>query len=180
MPASDGGECLALTQAVANGDETAAREFFAKYFDRLFRYALVLTRGEEDLSREIVSETMIKAARHIKPMRTDGDVWRWLARIARNSFVDHCRKNQRRISTIPLEGSAGDVRVDADGVLTSALNECLAELADEERKLVEQFYIEDQSQAELAEETHTTRKAVESRLARIRKKLRAAILQKIS
>jgi RNA polymerase sigma factor (sigma-70 family) len=64
--------------------------------------------------------------------------------------------------------------------LNDALNEALSELPAEECELVERFYLGDESQAALAEDIHSTRKAVESRLARIRRKLRSAILKKLS
>src|SRR5437879_5233784 len=80
-------EFLALTQAVIAGDESAASDFFNRYCDRLFRYLLVVCRGNEDSAREALSQAMIKAARHMKPMRSDEDIWRWLTRLAWTSFV---------------------------------------------------------------------------------------------
>ena len=174
-------ECAALTQRVAVGDESAAREFFEKYCDRIFRYALVMTRGNEEVARDILSTTMITAARYMRTLGSDEDVWRWLTRIARSRFVDHCRKSRR---TIPLTDSdevlSRTAAPNPDATLNNALNEALSELPVDERELVERFYIDDESQAALAEEIQSTRKAVESRLARIRRKLRAAIIQKLS
>jgi RNA polymerase sigma-70 factor (ECF subfamily) len=174
-------ECAALTQRVAAGDESAAREFFEKYCDRIFRYALVMTRGNEDLAREILSTTMITAARYMRSLASDEDIWRWLTRIARSRFVDHCRKSRR---VIPLTDSdevlSHTAAPNPDTTLNNALNEALSELPVEERELVERFYIDDESQAALADEIQSTRKAVESRLARIRRKLRAAIIQKLT
>ena len=181
FPVAPANEFLALTQKVAAGDDSAAQEFFEAYCDRIFRYALVVTRGNEDLAREVLSATMIKAARYMRPLSSDEDIWRWLTRIARSQFVDHCRKTRR---TVPLV-SSDDVltqtsALNPDSTLGDALNEALNELPAEERELVERFYVDDVSQAALAEDIHSTRKAVESRLARIRRKLRAAILQKLS
>ena len=174
-------ECAALTQRVAAGDESAAREFFEKYCDRIFRYALVMTRGNEDVAREILSTTMIAAARYMRPLASDEDVWRWLTRIASSRFVDHCRKTSR---AIPLTDSdeilSRMAAPNPDTTLNNALDEALSELPPDERELVERFYIDDESQAALAEEIQSTRKAVESRLARIRRKLRAVIIQKLS
>jgi RNA polymerase sigma-70 factor, ECF subfamily len=180
LPVAPTNEFFALTQRVASGDDSAAREFFEKYCDRIFRYALVLARGEEEVAREILSLTMIKSARAMRPMASDDDAWRWLTRIARNCFVDHCRK---RLRTIPFAQSNDAVKravaVSPDRTFSDALDEALSELPAGERELIERFYLDDESQAALANEVHSTRKAVESRLARIRRKLRAAILQKI-
>jgi RNA polymerase sigma-70 factor (ECF subfamily) len=176
-----GNEFLALTQKATIGDDAAAQQFFETYCDRIFRYALVMTRGNEDLAREILSGTMIKAARYMRPLASDDDIWRWLARIARTQFVDHCRK-ARRIVPMALSDEALTVAAtpNPDGTLNDALNEALSELPAQERELIERFYLGEESQTALAEDIHSSRKAVESRLARIRRKLRAAIIQKIS
>jgi RNA polymerase sigma-70 factor (ECF subfamily) len=178
---ADGEQVFALTGAASRGDEAAASAFFERYFDRVFRYAIVMTKGDEDLAREIVSVTMIKAARTMEAMKSDEDVWRWLSRIARNSFVDHCRKVSRRIRTVGEDAlSLMPVEVNPESTLSIALTECLAELPLEERGLVEAYYFEDVSQSALAAQIDSTRKAVESRLARIRRKLRTAILKRLS
>jgi RNA polymerase sigma factor (sigma-70 family) len=179
FPTAAEDEILSLTKRAVVGDELAAREFFERYCDRIYRYAIVLARGQEDLAREVVSNTMIKGLRHLKPMASDADVWRWLTQIARTTFIDHCRKNNRRIDA-SAELSESIAIPSADSTLSAALNECLEELAADEREIVERFYFEDQTQNELAAGAQTTRKAVESRLARIRQKLRQAILRKLA
>jgi RNA polymerase sigma-70 factor (ECF subfamily) len=172
---------LALTQRVAAGDDLAAREFFETYCDRIFRYALALARGNEEVAREILSLTMIKAARHMQPLASDDDIWRWMTRIARNCFVDHYRKSRR---VVPLNDSdealAFAAAPNPDTTISGALDEALTELPIRDRELIERYYLDEQSQSALAEEICATRKAVESRLARIRRKLRAAILQKLA
>jgi len=181
LPVASTNHFAALTQRVAAGDDSAAREFFNSYCDRIFRYALVVTRGNEDLAREILSLTMIKAARSMRALDSDDDIWRWLTCIARNCFVDHCRKARRTITLSESDELVARAPApNPDSAFCNALSEALSELPPSERELIERFYLDDQSQAALAEEIHSTRKAVESRLARIRRKLRLAILAKIS
>jgi RNA polymerase sigma factor (sigma-70 family) len=166
-----------LTKTAATGDETACRDFFNQFCDRLYRYLLVLTRGDQDLSRDLLSISMIKAVRRVRPMNTDADVWRWLTTIGRNAFIDHCRKSKRPVmQEIPETLAASN----PDQTLLKVLNESVDELSPEEREVIERYYYENESQSELASSTNTSRKAVESRLARIRQKLRAAVLHKLS
>lgn len=174
---SDGAEFLALTNSVAAGDEVAATEFFNAYCDRLFRYLLVVTRGDEELARDLLSVTMVKAVRKMCPMRSDGDIWRWLTRIAWTGFIDHCRKAKRRITTTTEENAAAVAKSGSEMEL--ALAECMAELPVEEREIVERYYLDEKSQEELAAELSVTRKTIETRLARIRKSLRASLLKKL-
>ncbi len=167
-----------ITKAASLGNEAAAREFFETYCDRLFRYLVVLSHGDEESARETLSNAMIKAIRKMQRMETDEDCWRWLTIIARHCYVDLCRKQKRRIITDDMPETLATPQ--PDNILIQALNEAVSELPATERDIVERYYFDDTSQLNLAAEENISRKAVESRLARIRKKLRAAILKKLS
>src|SRR4051812_35517279 len=51
---------LRLTTRVAAGDEAAFLCFYEHFFDRLFRYVLVMTHGDEQLSRDLLQKLMLK------------------------------------------------------------------------------------------------------------------------
>src|SRR5688572_20287637 len=85
----------ALTAQMKAGDEDAFRSFYDLYCDRLFRYLIVLCRGDEDLARDLLQTTMLKVVRSIRPFTNETEFWNWLAVIARNSFFDHVRKSRR-------------------------------------------------------------------------------------
>jgi RNA polymerase sigma factor (sigma-70 family) len=69
---------------------------------------------------------------------------------------------------------------DASGILLDRLRACLGRLAEDERRLIEGKYFEKKSVKTLAEEEKTTPKAVESRLGRIRAKLRDHLMERLS
>src|SRR5690348_2963141 len=48
----DQGDISSLTRRLASGDEEAFRRFHALYFDRLYRFLLVVSRGQEHEARE--------------------------------------------------------------------------------------------------------------------------------
>ena len=79
----------------------------------------------------------------------------------------------------PPELSA-DGPVDAEQPLEAGLAAALNTLNVEERWLIEQFYHDGQSQEEIAAQLNTTAKAVSSRLERLRAKLRALVLRRLS
>ena len=56
---------------------------------------------------------------------------------------------------------------------------CLNEMYEEERVLVESVYFQRRRQRDLADDSGMTPKAIESKLARIRAKLRQFVLQRI-
>src|SRR6266704_5959879 len=92
LPDEDAERIRGMTVRMANGDETAFKEFYECYCDRLFRYLLLLTRGDEDLARDLLQITMAKVVRGKRKFRVEAQLWNWLAAIARNSFIDSLRR----------------------------------------------------------------------------------------
>src|SRR3989442_913928 len=97
MPEEGGplADTAALTVRMARGDESAYREFYAGYFDRLLRYLLVVTQGREEAAREALQLTLMRVVRHIKKFDTETALWSWLTVLARSSVVDEQRKRTR-------------------------------------------------------------------------------------
>jgi RNA polymerase sigma factor (sigma-70 family) len=170
------------TTRIQSGDEEAFTWFYEQYCDRLFRYLLVLSRGDEILSRELLQTTMLKVARAMRPFATESDLWRWLTAVARNTFIDARRKGARGPRLLPL--MADEPRhlpiasnTDTEELWSTALEHALAGLDPDESALVEAVYFDGGSHRSLAAKQDTTPKAVESKLARVRQKLRASILK---
>jgi RNA polymerase sigma factor (sigma-70 family) len=172
-------EVKSLTQAIARGDEDAFNVFYAEYSPRVYRLLLVVTRGDEALSRELHQAVMIRAAQKMKVLETEKQLWAWLAEVARNQWRDVCRKRAREqrfaSEAVPIDmvrfRDEADLSAERIGILEGALK--LLSAAD--RELVESFYIHDLPQAELAHRSGRTVKAVQCALARIRKRLREVI-----
>jgi RNA polymerase sigma-70 factor (ECF subfamily) len=174
-----------LTCRLAAGDEAAFSEFHAQYFDRLYHFLLVVARGQEHEAREALQETLLRVARHARPFEEEEVFWCWLKVIARNAARDDGRKRSRYTALLRSfaffkrpELPAAPASVDAS--LTAVLDECLAELAEEDRALVRGKYFSGATVAELAQRYGLTLKAVESRLLRLRRELRARALAKLS
>src|SRR5688572_32846120 len=91
-------EVARLTRLMQRGSEEAYREFFRFYFHRLQAYILVVTRGNEALARDLVQQTMIKVARHIRVFEEETVLWRWLTLLARTAAGDEGRKSQRYVA----------------------------------------------------------------------------------
>jgi len=160
----------------------AYRAFHDAYFDRLLRYLLVVTGGNEEAARETLQLTFIRVARHIKPFDAEEKFWSWLTVLARSAFLDETRKRRRYFSF--LERFTWQSQVDsrfgdngqADERLRGLLESKLASLPAEEQALIEQKYLSRRGVREIAAGLRTTEKAVESRLSRIRQKLKGAVL----
>ena len=171
-------ELARLTRLMEQGDEDAYREFFDCYFHRLLAYLLVVTRGNEPLARDLVQQTMIKVARHIRPFDDDAVLWRWLTLLARTAAIDEGRKAQRFFTFIQRfwqrhpapESKVGQVSIE------ELLSTEFENLDPDDRKILERKYFAECSIREIADELHITQKAVESKLSRARAKLKTRIL----
>jgi RNA polymerase sigma-70 factor, ECF subfamily len=177
-------DVAAVTSSMQRGEEAAFREFYDGYYDRLYRYLIVLTRGQEDTAREILQTTMIKVTRSIKPFAEERSLWNWLAAIARNGFFDALRKARRSPVVVPLFSDDTETEIlpeppQDDTSLYEVLDDCLRDMPEHDRRLLERFYFEEASHQTLAEQTGTTPKAVESKLARVREKLRKTFFQRL-
>jgi RNA polymerase sigma-70 factor, ECF subfamily len=175
-------DIAALTRAMSRGDEMAWRTFYDAYFDRLWRYLLVVAAGREDAAREALQTTLLRVTRYIRVFRDENYFWSWLTVLARSAFADETRKQRRYFSFLDRFTRhaivESEIRKDnhAAEQLRILLAQHVALLPLDEQRLVEQKYAARRSVREIADELQTTEKAVESRLTRVRKKLKDAVL----
>jgi len=167
---------------MAADDEAAYRTFYQAYYERQWRYLLVVTSGDEDATADALQAALVRLVRHIKVFPSEAVFWSWLTVLARTALSDQRRKARRylafldrfwrqaRLARAPSEPA------DTDGCLLGFLDSELAVLPADERLLLEWKYFEHRSVRAIAEELQTSEKAVESRLVRVRRKLKQALL----
>jgi RNA polymerase sigma-70 factor (ECF subfamily) len=173
-----GAELEALTKAVCRGDEAAFTRFYHLYNLRLYRHLLVLAKGNEGEAREVLQTVVLKVANRFEIFDDERRLWGWLCRLARNAYVDLCRVRRREQRFVPLEEYKSELtdRPDAEHRLSESLRYALDQLAGEDRELMRAAYVDNRPLQELAEASGQTYKAIESRLARLRQKLKAKLL----
>ena len=173
-----------LTTRLAAGDEGAFRDFHAVYFDRLYEFLLVVTRGREDEAQEALQQTMLRVLKYARAFDSEDAFWSWLKVLARCAARDAGRKQQRYSSLLqafaarwqqaPMETTHG-----GNGELLAALDENLDRLESDERELLRRKYLEGATIKELAADCGATEKTVESRLLRLRRLLRERLLSSL-
>jgi RNA polymerase sigma-70 factor (ECF subfamily) len=156
-----------LTRRLAAGEEEAFREFHRLYFDRLYHFLLAVTGGQEQEAQEALQETLLRVLRHRRIFADEEVFWCWLKAIAllQNFALGRAREGR--------ETSGEESR------LSAALGECLEELEPEERRLIENKYVAGETVRELSTGAGLSEKALESRLLRLRRHLRARIMEKL-
>ncbi len=169
----------ALTSRMARGDEDAFRDFHAAWFNRLFRYVLVLMRGDEHAARDVTQETLLRVVRRVRAFDSETIFWDWLTCLARSAAADHGRKagRYRRLLDWFANRPEPMVAEPAADALESALSNALAELTEPERALLLAKYTERRAVRDIALEAGLSEEAVESRLSRARAALRRMTLK---
>jgi RNA polymerase sigma-70 factor (ECF subfamily) len=176
---ADAPDIRALTRAVRRGDADAFARFYDLYSFRLYKFLLVLARGDENHAREACQAVFIKLAKRCDAFDDERRLWAWLCVLAKNTFIDNCRARQRLNRFVPLDElptEAGS-QVNSEHRLGGILRDALAALPPEERELLQAAYVDERPLQELADEAGQTYKAVESRLARLRQKLKEQLLK---
>lgn len=174
-------DVTALTRALTEGNDMAYRTFHEAYYTRLSRYLLVVTAGDEEAVREALQETYRRVVKHIRVFADETVFWSWLTVLARTALADQRRKRRRYLAFLDRFKNQAAI-AEPPGVgdpLGKALERHLAILPTDERELIEWKYFEHESISAIARRRQMTEKAVESRLGRIRQKLKAAVLAEL-
>src|SRR5512135_503158 len=88
---------LDLIRRMASGDESALRELYAAYGQRLYAYALRLT-NDPALAEDVVQETLVAVWRSAGRYRGEGRVLAWLLGIVHNLAIKAVRHRPLPIS----------------------------------------------------------------------------------
>ena len=172
-----------LTRGLTAGNERAFCEFHNRYFDRLYQFLLVVARGREDEAQEALQQTLLRVVRYARVFDSEDTFWCWLKVLARSAARDAGRKQHRYLAL--LQAFARGLTIEHEPALVEddrlqlILHECLEELEPSDRQLIEGKYLDGLTVKEIAADAGLTEKAVESRLLRLRKQLRARTLEKL-
>lgn len=179
----DLGGIASLTSGLSARDDGAFQQFHVLYYDRLLRYLLVLTKGNEQAAQDALQETFVRVARHARRFEESDVFWSWLTVLARSAAMDVLRKSNRywRLITSYTAAwvGAGSPSIHAEATddhLLGLLSSGVARLDETEKTLIEGKYLRGLSVRQLAEQCSLTEKAVESRLRRARLQLRRNLL----
>jgi RNA polymerase sigma factor (sigma-70 family) len=179
---SDSSHIAQLTRRLAVGDEAALREFHEQYFDRLYRFLLVASHGQEQESQEALQHTLLRLVRYVRVFESEEVFWDWLKAVARSAARDGNRK-QKRYSALLQRFAFQLIKPERDrdeeSRFAALLEESLAELTPEDRRLLEAKYIEGFTVKELCAQNGMTEKGIESRLDRLRRAVRGRIMKRL-
>ena len=165
-----------LLSRITAGEREALAQLYHRYLPTVWRYVYANLKGDDQASRDVVSETFVAA---IDALRRRGptieNVPAWLMGIARNKLNDARRVAKKQASSYPIPDvpTADDpahalLAEDARGHVARVM----ARLDDAERTVLEWKYVEDLSVHDIAARFNRTEKAVEAMLYRARNAFR--------
>jgi RNA polymerase sigma-70 factor, ECF subfamily len=155
------------------GDEVAMRELIVAYQHRVAGFAYAIT-GRSDSIEDLTQMVFIKMARALDRLKAPEQFESWLFRLARNTCIDHLRRQKLRRIFLPFAPEHENLPEPAGAVDSEeldALRHALAQLRPKDRALLA-LVQEGRSHAEIAESFKTSVAAVKARLHRAREQLR--------
>lgn len=167
-----------ITLGMTRGDETAYSRFHQQYHARIYRYVYVLVSGRNDEALDITQETLLRVIRHIREFHSEDIFWDWLTCLARSAAEDQRRKSGRwnrwlrQLWTPPPAIPPRCPEVD----VTSYVQRAVALLPADDQALLAAKY-SGRTTRELALEQGQTEGAIESRLVRLRARIREQVLE---
>ena len=176
----DNGSERDLVRRMLGGDEGAFDEFFADYFPRLFRFAVLRLR-DPDAAEDIVQASLIAAVRHLGSWRGEASLFTWLCTICRRDIAAWQKRTARRVFVSIEDDDLGlraalaapDARLaraDTGRIVQLALDH----LPPRYSRALEWKYLEELSVDDIAARLQCTPKAAESLLTRARDAFRDA------
>ena len=156
--------------------------------ERWMRSAIALRVGEAAAVDEVFQEVALAAAAQKAPLRDVAKVGSWLYRLVVLQSALYRRKAGRKRKLLKryaeeVVSSRGDSdqTEPLDWLLLkerrTMIQDALATLAEDERKILLLKYQDELSYRQIADELHTTEFAVQSKLHRARAKLKSAVLK---
>lgn len=172
-----------MTTGIHLGHENAFDCFYRLYATRMRRYLLVVARGDQSAADEVHQDTMLRIIRHMKPLPSDDDVWRYVVMCMRSAWIDFLRvkKNaeQHRKQLSIHEGNLYVTHNEEhiDNQLHELLKNSISSLPPDDQQLIQDHYFAGVKQISLAHDQEKNTKAIGMRLVRIRRRLRDFILE---
>jgi RNA polymerase sigma-70 factor (ECF subfamily) len=162
-----------LLVAISARDQSAMEELFDRHQDKVYRF-ICRTFKDEGLAEDVTAETFCEVWRAAAAtFKGQARVSTWLLAIARNLAISVLRRKSEQVldesAALNLEDGADNPEVAAAKKQRDAIvAHCLSALSAPHRELIEFFYFQDKSIAEVAQLIGIPVNTVKTRMFRAR------------
>jgi RNA polymerase sigma-70 factor (ECF subfamily) len=108
---------VALARRVLAGDEAAFDEFFGRYFQRLYRFALPRLHGNEDAAEEVVQRVLIRAIEKLDSYKGEAALLTWLCTLCRRETA-RWHEREGRLREVSFFDDRPEIRTALDMLAT--------------------------------------------------------------
>jgi len=177
-----------LAQELLGGEESDFKYFFDEYFPRLYRFAYERLPGNQDVTEEIVQNTLSKTLLNLNKYRGESTLFTWICSICKNEIYDFLKKQSKYEQTIVLKGDVSDIEISAQATQATAperpdetyqhhqntrlIHKVLDQLPTNYGNVIEWKYIEGLSVKQMAQRLSLSQAATQSILFRARRAFR--------
>ena len=164
-----------LIGRIANGDRLAMQVLFARHHVRVYRFVLRIVRNEAT-AEDLISEVFLDVWRQAGKFEGRSAVSTWLLSIARFKALSALRRRPEEELDDETAGAIEDHADDPEVALAkkdkaAAMRECLSELSNEHREIIDLVYYHEKSVEEVAAIVGIPEATVKTRMFYARKKL---------
>ena len=161
-----------LVLAVQSGNQKAFRLLYERYHRPLLRFAYQLCRDQE-IAQDAVQECWLKSASAIRQLNDPRAFRSWLYRLVKWRVTDFLRVQSRRKNDSEVfDESKHAVSVGMAVDETEQLSAAINRLPPLEKQMINLFYLDELSVAEIAQVMEIPQGTVKSRLNRARNLLK--------
>jgi len=172
-----------LVESARKGDSEAFGALYDYYLPRIYRFVLFKVQGREQ-AEDITQHTFLKAWENIRGYKPQGHPFgSWLYRIARNTVIDHYRKQGAHLDIQEVSPESLGV----DNTLVAKLEikiqweeviDAIGELKEVEQDVLIMRFVEDMPHIEVAKAVDKSESAVKVIQHRALKKLKESLAKK--
>ena len=171
----------ALIRAIAQGDEFAMDELYARHGPGLLAY-LSSRLGNRQWAEEVLQEVMLAVWQSASGFRGESRVYTWMIIIARNRAINAFQRD-KSLHDKPLEDETGsipghNIAVVEHNAQLDELRAALTKLSDEHQETLELVFFHGLSNIETAAVLNIPAGTVKSRLFRAKAQLREWLEEK--
>lgn len=160
------------------GSDDALQQLAERWHARLLYCAMSLV-GDRDGAMEVAQEAWLAIVRGIGGLKDPARFPPWSQRIVQNKAADWIRRNQRRRATEIADGvepvDSADAGLDNSDSTAPDLRAAIRMLSPTHRRVIDLYYLEELSIAEVARLISTPVGTVKSRLFHAREQLRKTL-----
>jgi RNA polymerase sigma-70 factor, ECF subfamily len=146
------------------GDSLSPDELCRAFRPTVFAICLANVRNHHD-AEDMTQEVFVKALANMQALRDPSRVRAWLLQIARRTCVDHYRRKEPAMPSVPQDVAA---RPAEQNPLVDRLHQALGHLPTDYRETIALYYLDGRSCATVASCLGITEPAARQRLVRAR------------